>query len=154
MTAPRYADLVTRIVTYLIDFVVLVVVLIPFGVVDSLLGDTSVVVLLGIIASVAYLHVLHPVWNGTTIGKQVMSQVLVDEESLRPLPPQPATVRAMMALLSPFLTCGLINIVNFILLLSDPRRQMVHDKAGRAVVIPAAEAAPDVSREWGQWRWF
>lgn len=151
---PGYADLGVRVLSFLVDFGVLLGILVMARLIDGALGTNGVVGLLAIVLGMAYFHVLHPVWNGGTVGKHVTKMALVDEVTMAPLEPPQAVIRAMVALLSPFLTCGIINIVNLVFLLNDPRRQMVHDKAGRAVVVPLACADPTVPKDWSDWRWY
>lgn len=83
--------------------------------------------------AVAY-HWLTTVAFGCTIGKRIAGTAVISERTWRKPRPGAAFYRALMFILSPLL-CGVFLLADVGWLLRDPRRQCLHDKAARTLVI-------------------
>lgn len=90
--------------------------------------------LAGIVAFL-YFWLLHAYWNGQTVGKKVFGMRVVQVDGTRIGVGQAALRQAVETVLS-WLCCvgGLLDLG---WILFDPRKQALHDKAARTVVVDA-----------------
>ena len=88
------------------------------------------------VISFGYDWLQHGLW-GQTIGKRVMGTKVVTADTRSPISGQAACGRAAVYALVPVVPSvgGLFALVNESWLLWDPRRQCLHDKAARTVVV-------------------
>jgi uncharacterized RDD family membrane protein YckC len=148
--AGRFARLVAGIIDLLVLAVVSFIISLPFGEVIRTDSDNNVGVsgsgilgtLIEVVISITYYAVLHANWNGQTLGKKALGLRLVRADDLGPVSMGSALARSAIYNLAPFLCCvgGLVN-VGWILF--DDRRQALHDKAVRTVVVTVRPGDPD-----------
>ncbi len=95
------------------------------------------------IVSFGYDWLQHGLW-GQTIGKRVMGTKVVTADTRSPISGQAACGRAAVYALVPVVPSvgGLFALVNESWLLWDPRRQCLHDKAARTVVVKTSMLPP------------
>jgi uncharacterized RDD family membrane protein YckC len=111
-----------------------------------LTGMTGTFLLLGLgVAAVAFGYdwLQHGLW-GQTIGKRVMGTKVVTADTRAPVSGQAAGTRAAVYALVPAVPSvgALFALINEAWLLWDPRRQCLHDKAARTVVVKTSMLAP------------
>jgi uncharacterized RDD family membrane protein YckC len=121
------------------------------GLSDLMAGMIDTFLLLGAaigVVSFGYDWLQHGLW-GQTIGKRVMGTKVVTADTRSRISGQAACGRAAVYALVPVVPSvgGLFALVNESWLLWDPRRQCLHDKAARTVVVktsmlPAGAQAP------------
>jgi uncharacterized RDD family membrane protein YckC len=109
------------------------------GVSHLMAGMIDTFLLLGAavgVVSFGYDWLQHGLW-GQTIGKRVMGTKVVTADTRSPISGQAACGRAAVYALVPVVPSvgGLFALVNESWLLWDPRRQCLHDKAARTVVV-------------------
>jgi len=95
------------------------------------------------VVSFGYDWLQHGLW-GQTIGKRVMGTKVVTADTRSPISGQAACGRAAVYALVPAVPSvgGLFALVNESWLLWDPRRQCLHDKAARTVVVKTSMLSP------------
>ena len=95
------------------------------------------------VVSFGYDWLQHGLW-GQTIGKRVMGTKVVTADTRAPISGQAACGRAAVYALVPVVPSvgGLFALINESWLLWDPRRQCLHDKAARTVVVKTSMLAP------------
>ena len=95
------------------------------------------------VISFGYDWLQHGLW-GQTIGKRVMGTKVVTADTRSPISGQAACGRAAVYALVPVVPSvgGLFALINESWLLWDPRRQCLHDKAARTVVVKKSALAP------------
>jgi len=95
------------------------------------------------VISFGYDWLQHGLW-GQTIGKRVMGTKVVTADTRAPISGQTACGRAAVYALVPVVPSvgGLFALINESWLLWDPRRQCLHDKAARTVVVKMSMLAP------------
>ncbi|MEU6718546.1 RDD family protein [Nonomuraea sp. NPDC046802] len=82
-----------------------------------------------------YFWLFHAFWNGQTLGKRLFGIRVVQENGVK-LGVGQAAVRQAVATVLEWLCCiGLLLDLGWILF--DPRKQALHDKAARTVVVNA-----------------
>jgi uncharacterized RDD family membrane protein YckC len=93
--------------------------------------------------SFGYDWLQHGLW-GQTIGKRVMGTKVVTADTRSPISGHAACGRAAVYALVPAVPSvgGLFALINESWLLWDPRRQCLHDKAARTVVVKTSMLAP------------
>jgi uncharacterized RDD family membrane protein YckC len=116
------------------------------GVSQMMTGMTGTFLLLGLsVAAVSFGYdwLQHGLW-GQTIGKRVMGTKVVTADTRAPISGQTAGTRAAVYALVPAVPSvgALFALVNESWLLWDPRRQCLHDKAARTVVVKTSMLAP------------
>ncbi|GAA1677460.1 hypothetical protein GCM10009733_087970 [Nonomuraea maheshkhaliensis] len=82
-----------------------------------------------------YFWLLHAFWNGQTLGKKLFGIRVVSEYDRRIGVGQAAVRQAVMSVLSWLCCVGSLLDLGWILF--DPRKQALHDKAARTVVVNA-----------------
>jgi uncharacterized RDD family membrane protein YckC len=117
------------------------------GVSQLMTGMTGTFLLLGLgVAAVpfGYDWLQHGLW-GQTIGKRVMGTKVVTADTRAPISGQSACGRAAVYALIPAVPSvgALFALVNESWLVWDPRRQCLHDKAARTVVVKTSMLAPE-----------
>ena len=108
-------------------------------------GMTGTFLLLGLgVAAVSFGYdwLQHGLW-GQTIGKRVMGTKVVTADTRTPISGQAAGTRAAVYALVPAVPSvgALFALINESWLLWDPRRQCLHDKAARTVVVKTSMLA-------------
>jgi uncharacterized RDD family membrane protein YckC len=95
------------------------------------------------VVSFGYDWLQHGLW-GQTIGKRVMGTKVVTADGRSPISGNAACGRAAVYALVPVVPSvgGLFALINESWLLWDPRRQCLHDKAARTVVVKTSMLAP------------
>lgn len=116
------------------------------GLSQMMAGMTGTFLLLGLaVAAVSFCYdwLQHGLW-GQTIGKRVMGTKVVTADTRAPISGQAAGTRAAVYALVPAVPSvgALFALVNESWLLWDPRRQCLHDKAARTVVVKTSMLAP------------
>jgi uncharacterized RDD family membrane protein YckC len=101
--------------------------------------------LVGIVATViAFLYdwLQHARW-GQTVGKRALSTKVVSAYNRGPITSGQAAKRAAMYALVPIvpLAGSVYALINELWLLWDPRRQCLHDKVARTIVVQAGDQA-------------
>lgn len=94
------------------------------------LGYTFLAALIGFL----YYWLLHAYWNGQTLGKKLFGMRVVQETGQRITVGQ-AAVRQLVELVLASLCC--LGIVDLGWILFDPRKQALHDKAAKTLVVDA-----------------
>ncbi|MFI7636608.1 RDD family protein [Nonomuraea sp. NPDC049400] len=82
-----------------------------------------------------YFWLLHAFWNGQTLGKRLFGIRVVQEHGGRITVTQAAVRQAVAAAFAWLCCVGLL--VDLAWILFDPRKQALHDKAARTVVVSA-----------------
>ena len=141
---PTLAEWWQRLLGYLIDAVVFVVILFILRALISAKG-TGGLYLLGLIVYVlafAYFAVQHAMY-GQTLGKRVLGTMVVTADTRSKITGGTAAGRAAI-----FVFPGLIPLVGFLFWLLnvlwltwDPKRQALHDKAVKTVVVKVSSVA-------------
>jgi uncharacterized RDD family membrane protein YckC len=116
------------------------------GVSQLMAGMLGTFLLIGVgvgVVSFGYDWLQHGLW-GQTIGKRVMGTKVVTADTRAPISGNAACGRAAVYALVPAVPSvgGLFALINESWLLWDPRRQCLHDKAARTVVVKTSMLAP------------
>ncbi|MEO3888043.1 RDD family protein [Nonomuraea sp. B5E05] len=82
-----------------------------------------------------YFWLLHAFWNGQTLGKKVFGIRVVQENGAKIGVGQAAIRQAVMSALA--WTCCVGLLLDLAWILFDPRKQAIHDKVARTVVVLA-----------------
>ena len=115
----------------------------------SILATLLLFVLAAALISFGYDWLQHGLW-GQTIGKRVMGTKVVSAGSRGRISGGAACGRAAVYALIPLVpTAGSIfALINELWLLWDPRRQCLHDKAARTVVVKTSALAAQPKMSW------
>jgi uncharacterized RDD family membrane protein YckC len=81
-------------------------------------------------------------WRGQTVGKRLVGMRVVRAEDGGPISNGQALVRALVFVVAGSI-CGCFGVLNVLWILWDRRRQCLHDKAARTVVVKTGPGAPD-----------
>ncbi len=116
------------------------------GVSQIVAGMVGTFLLIGVavgVVSFGYDWLQHGLW-GQTIGKRVMGTKVVTADTRSPISGNAACGRAAVYALVPAVPSvgSLFALINESWLLWDPRRQCLHDKAARTVVVKTSMLAP------------
>jgi uncharacterized RDD family membrane protein YckC len=95
----------------------------------------------GVVAFLYYV-LQHGRW-GRTLGKRAMSLRVVRADDAGPVSYGQAAWRLLFAYLISLATCGVGGVVDVAWILWDKRRQALHDKVARTVVVKAEPGMPD-----------
>ena len=101
------------------------------GFVAGLLGAMFVPLILGIL----YYTILNGSEKGQTLGKMAMKIAVRDEATGGALGMGKAFLRYLVGAVLAFITCGIGAIVDLLFPLWDPKRQTIHDKVAKSVVV-------------------
>ncbi|GAA3234059.1 RDD family protein [Nonomuraea helvata] len=82
-----------------------------------------------------YFWLLHAFWNGQTLGKRLFGMRVVQERGARITVSQAAVRQAVASALVWLCCVGMLVDLGWILF--DPRKQALHDKVARTVVVNA-----------------
>jgi uncharacterized RDD family membrane protein YckC len=82
-----------------------------------------------------YFWLLHAFWNGQTLGKKLFGMRVVQDSGAKIGVGQAAVRQAVASALEWLCCVGLLVDLSWILF--DPRKQALHDKAARTVVVNA-----------------
>jgi uncharacterized RDD family membrane protein YckC len=142
----RWRRLIAAIVDGLIVYAVtwlLTAPILGFGTMyeGSLARQTFANIVAGVVAFL-YSVLQHGRW-GQTVGKRVMSLRVVRAEDAGAIGYGQAAWRLLFAYLISLVTCGVGGLVDVAWILWDPRRQALHDKVARTVVVRAEPGMPD-----------
>src|SRR5262245_59922964 len=97
------------------------------------------------IVSLIYFILQHGRW-GQTIGKRALSIRVVLADDGGPIDYGTAAWRSIFTALIALVTCGIGALVDVLWILWDPRRQALHDKVARTVVMKAEGPDPYAGR--------
>lgn len=135
--AYNYADWLTRVGAYLIDYAPILGVWIVFLILASVVGSAAFTIILYLLAAIGSLgYWVYNRWvlggQGQTIGKKQLKIKLVSEETGEPIGTLNAFLRDLCHVVD-----GIICDIGYLFPLWDPKRQTLADKIMRTVVIPA-----------------
>ena len=151
-TGPPLADYGQRVIAYLIDWAISVVLIIVVVILSAILGAISDALGL-LVVVVGYLGVFaYQIWNlaylqgtnGQTLGKMAQGISLVKEETLQPIGIGMVIVRYLVAGALAGVTCGIYGLLDILWPLWDPKRQRLTDKILKNVVIKSQARALNV----------
>ncbi|MCG5216835.1 RDD family protein [Streptosporangium soli] len=91
--------------------------------------------LLSALVAFLYYWLLHAFWNGQTVGKKIIGIRVVQERDGRKIDVGQAAIREAVMVVLIWLCC--LGIIDVAWILFDPRRQALHDKAAKTLVIDA-----------------
>jgi uncharacterized RDD family membrane protein YckC len=142
----RWRRFIAAIVDLLIVYVVTWVVTTPilgFGTMyeGSVVRQTVANLITAIVAFLYYV-LQHARW-GQTLGKRAMALRVVRADDGGAIGHGQAAWRLLFAYLLSLATCGVGGVVDVAWILWDPRRQALHDKVARTVVVQAEPGTPD-----------
>lgn len=86
------------------------------------------------IISFLYYWLLHSYWNGQTLGKKFFGMRVVMDTG-EPVTVVAAAIRQGVEVILGWLCC--LGIVDLAWILFDPRKQAIHDKAAKTLVVDA-----------------
>jgi uncharacterized RDD family membrane protein YckC len=98
--------------------------------------------LVALIIGLLYFWLLTYRWNGQTVGKRLLGMRVVRAEDGGPISNGQALVRALVYAVAGNV-CGCFGLLDVGWILWDPRKQCLHDKAARTVVIKVESGVPD-----------
>ena len=144
LTAPRLAGRWRRLFAGIVDAVLIGLLTSPFtwddvrvvsdGVTEAVarvpVGDGLFAGVIGFL----YLWLLQSFWNGQTVGKKLFGMRVVRETG-EPAGPGVIAVRQAVEIVLSWLCC--LGLVNLGWILFDRRKQALHDKAARTLVVDA-----------------
>jgi uncharacterized RDD family membrane protein YckC len=142
----RWRRLIAAIVDGLIVYAVTWLVTAPilgFGTMyeGSLARQTVANLVAGVVGFLYYV-LQHGRW-GQTLGKRLMSLRVVRADDAGAISYGQAAWRLLFEYLITLATCGVGGLVNIAWILWDKRRQALHDKVARTVVVSARPGMPD-----------
>lgn len=133
----QYADWITRVGAYLIDFAPIIGAAIVVAILAAIVGSAGFAIFLYFLLAVGSIG--YSVWNrwiqggqGQTIGKRMLNIKLVSEDTGQPI----GTLNAFVRDICHFVD-GAICDIGYLFPLWDAKRQTLADKIMRTVVIPA-----------------
>lgn len=143
----RWRRLLAAIIDGLVVYAVVWVVTAPlvgFGTVydDQNVARRTIGDIIALAIGFFYYTLQHGRW-GQTIGKRAMSLRVVREEDGGPITYRQAGWRLLFQYLISILTCGIGGLVDVAWILWDHRRQALHDKVAKTVVLRADPRLPD-----------
>ena len=133
-----------RLFAGILDAIIVAIVSAPFGTSWEMVWDSSKGVwdrvpvqhaLIASIISFLYYWLLHAFWNGQTLGKKLFGMRVVQENGSKITVGQ-AALRQVVEVVLSWLCCigGLLDLG---WILFDPRKQALHDKAAKTLVVDA-----------------
>ncbi|MFI9557102.1 RDD family protein [Nonomuraea endophytica] len=142
---PPLAGRWRRLVSGILDEIIIAIVSVPFSwnswtyIWDSSRGiweriPTQHVFLQSVIAFL-YFWLLHSYWNGQTVGKKIFGMRVVQENGGKATVGQVAIREAVRTVLSWLCCIGALLDLGWILF--DHRKQALHDKAAKTLVVDA-----------------
>ncbi len=135
---PTLAEWWRRLLGYLVDAVVLVVIYVILRALISPkgIGGTYLLSVILVVITFIYCAVQHAQW-GQTLGKRALGTMVVTADSRSKITGGTAATRAAVYALPPIvpLLGGLFTLLNVLWLTWDPQRQALHDKAAKTVVV-------------------
>ncbi|WP_327089415.1 RDD family protein [Nonomuraea sp. NBC_01738] len=144
-TPPPLAGRWRRLFAGIFDQIIIAIVSVPFSwnsweyVWDSSKGVWDRVpvqhVFLSSVIAFFYYWLLHAYWNGQTVGKKVFGMRVVAENGSRITVGQAAIRQAVMSVLS--WLCCIGELLDLGWILFDSRKQALHDKAAKTLVVDA-----------------
>jgi uncharacterized RDD family membrane protein YckC len=142
----RWRRLIAAIIDGLIVYAVtwlLTAPILGFGTMyeGSLARQTGANLIAGVVAFLYYV-LQHGKW-GQTLGKRVMSLRVVRADDAGPISYGQAAWRLLFEYLVSLATCGVGGLIDVAWILWDNRRQALHDKVARTVVIKAEPGMSD-----------
>jgi uncharacterized RDD family membrane protein YckC len=141
---PTLAEWWQRLVAYLIDAVVLLIIYFILRAIISPtgLGGLYLLSLILVVITFAYYAIQHAQW-GQTLGKRALGTMVVTADTRSKITGSTAGVRAAVYAFPPLVPIiGIIFVlVNVLWLTWDPQRQALHDKAAKTVVVKVSSLA-------------
>jgi uncharacterized RDD family membrane protein YckC len=133
----NYADWITRVGAYLIDYAPVVVVWVLFAIIAGAIGSAVFTVILYLLAAIGTIgYWVYNRWilggQGQTLGKKQLKIKLVSEETGEPIGTLNAFIRDICHIVD-----GIICDIGYLFPLWDPKRQTLADKIMKTVVVPA-----------------
>jgi uncharacterized RDD family membrane protein YckC len=107
----------------------------------SLARQTAANLVAGVLAFLYY-ALQHGRW-GQTVGKRMLALRVVRADDFGRISYGQAAWRLVFAYVLSLLTCGIGGVVDVAWILWDERRQALHDKVARTVVVAAEPGMPD-----------
>jgi uncharacterized RDD family membrane protein YckC len=98
--------------------------------------------LVAAVLAFVYYVLQHGTW-GQTPGKRVMSLRVVRAEDGGPIGYGRAAARLLFQYVISAITCGVGGLIDVAWILWDPRRQALHDKVAKTVVVKAGPGMPN-----------
>ncbi len=142
----RWRRLLAAIIDGLIVYVVTWLITAPIAGLGSMYdrptGRQIVADLITLILAFAYFVVQHGRW-GQTLGKRAMSLRVVRADDAGPITYGQAGWRLLFQYIVSFVTCGVGGLVDVAWILWDERRQALHDKVAKTVVVAVEPGRPD-----------
>ncbi len=142
----RWRRLLAAIIDALIVYAVTWLVTAPIAGFGSMYerpsGRQIVADLITLILAFAYFVVQHGRW-GQTLGKRAMSLRVVRAGDGGPITYGQAAWRLLFQYLISAVTCGVGGLVDVAWILWDERRQALHDKVAKTVVVAVEPGGPD-----------
>lgn len=127
-----------RLLAYIIDAIVLGVI---YGILNVIispkgLGGTYLLLVILSVLTFAYYGTQHALW-GQTLGKRALGTMVVTADGRAKIDGRTAAIRAAVFALPPivYFLGSLFVLLDVLWLLWDPRRQALHDKAAKTLVV-------------------
>jgi len=142
----RWRRLIAAVIDGLIVYAVTWLLTAPFlgfGTIyeGSLARRTAANLIAGVVAFLYY--VLQHGKSGRTLGKRAMGLRVVRADDAGPISYGQAAWRLLFEYLISLATCGVGGLIDVAWILWDKRRQALHDKVARTVVVKAEPGMPD-----------
>ncbi len=143
MNPVRYASFSRRLVAYLLDYLLLLLITMPFNAGLSLNTQTgsnfalsfTQLITLGLYISYQIFFLVK--YNGQTLGKRAMHIRVVREDN------QPLDVATVVVRLISTLVSSIVLYLGYIWVLFDSKKQSWHDKIAKTLVVEADETKPN-----------
>jgi uncharacterized RDD family membrane protein YckC len=142
----RWRRLIAAVIDGLIVYAATWIVTAPilgFGTIyeGSVARQAAANLIAGVVAFLYY--VLQHGRSGQTLGKRIMSLRVVRAEDAGAIGYGQAALRLVFAYAISAITCGIGGIIDVAWILWDPRRQALHDKVARTIVVTAEPGTPN-----------
>jgi uncharacterized RDD family membrane protein YckC len=145
----RWQRLIAAIIDGLIVYVIIWLVTTPIlgyqTMYEGSIARQTAANLIAIVIAFLYYALQHGRW-GRTLGKRAMNLQVVRAEDGGAISYGQATWRLLFAYLISVITCGIGGLVDVAWILWDQRRQALHDKVARTVVMTTAGPDPYAGR--------
>jgi uncharacterized RDD family membrane protein YckC len=136
------AAIIDGLVVYAVTWIVTAPILGVGTMYEGSVGRQAVANLIAGVVAFLYYVLQHGRW-GQTLGKRAMSLRVVRADDGGPISYGQASWRLLFEYLVSLATCGIGGLVDVAWILWDRRRQALHDKVARTVVVQAEADMPD-----------
>ena len=127
-----------RLLAYIIDAIVLGIIAVILRAIISPKGTGGTYLLTVILSVIAFAYYggQHALW-GQTLGKRALGTMVVTADARGKISGRTAAIRAAIFGLAPivYIAGSLFTVVDALWLTWDPRRQALHDKAAKTLVV-------------------